>query len=63
MTRNRRSQSLLTLRSAVIIMIGLQAAAVTGILTYLAGNRLATAALAGAMAFGGAIAFAQSSIS
>jgi len=63
MARNDRSQEpLLSLRSAVVILIGLQAAAATGFRTYAAGNPVATATLAGAAAFGTTVAFARSAI-
>jgi len=61
-TQSSGQQSLLSLRTAVILLIGVQAAVVAGILTYLAGNPPATAALAGVTAFGGAVAFAHSAI-
>ncbi|MFH8566157.1 hypothetical protein [Streptomyces sp. NPDC017988] len=64
MVRNDRSQEpLLSLRSAVVFLIGLQAAAAAGCLTYAAGSPLATAALAGGAAFGATVAFARSAIS
>ncbi|MEU9488011.1 hypothetical protein AB0D83_30965 [Streptomyces decoyicus] len=63
MLRNNRSQEpLLSLRSAVVFLIGLQAAAAAGLLTYTSGNSLATAALAGGAAFGATVAFARSAI-
>ncbi|MFJ4057529.1 hypothetical protein [Streptomyces albogriseolus] len=63
MARNDRSQEpLLSLRSAVVFLIGLQAATVTGFLTYAAGSPLATAALSGGAAFGATVAFARSVI-
>ncbi len=64
MARNDRSQEpLLSLRSAVVFLIGLQAAVAAGYLTYAAGSPLATAALAGGAAFGATVAFARSAIS
>jgi hypothetical protein len=53
---------MLSLRSAVVFLISLQAAAAAGFLTYAAGNPLATAALAGGSAFGATVAFARSAI-
>lgn len=64
MARNDRSQEpLLSLRSAVVFLISLQAAAAAGFLTYASGNPLAAAALAGGAAFGATVAFARSAIS
>jgi len=63
MARSDRSQEpLLSLRSAVVFLIGLQAAGAAGFLTYAAGSPLASAALAGGAAFGATIAFARSAI-
>ena len=64
MASNDRSQEpLLSLRSAVVFLISLQAAGVAGFLTYAAGNPLATAALASGAAFGATVAFVHSAIS
>ncbi|WP_249400211.1 hypothetical protein [Streptomyces argyrophylli] len=63
MARNDRSQEpLLSLRSAVVFLIGLQAAAATGFLTHAAGSPLATVALSGGAAFGATVVFARSAI-
>lgn len=63
MTRKSKDQEpLLSLRSAVVFLIGTQAAGVAGILAHMAGTPLATAVLTGTAAFGGAIAFARSAI-
>ncbi|MFJ2566542.1 hypothetical protein ACIO02_27025 [Streptomyces sp. NPDC087568] len=63
MARNDRSQEpLLSLRSAVVFLISLQAAAAAGFLTHAAGSPLATAALAGGATFGATVAFARSAI-
>ena len=63
MARNDRSQEpLLSLGSAVVFLIGLQAAGAAGFLTYAAGRPSATAALAGGAAFGATVAFARSAI-
>ncbi|MER7350467.1 hypothetical protein ABT390_34235 [Streptomyces aurantiacus] len=56
---NSTSEPLLSLRTAVVFLIGLQAAAAAGLLTYAAGSPLASAALAGGAAFGSAVALAQ----
>jgi hypothetical protein len=52
----------MTVRVAVILMLGLQVAVVTGVLTVLAGNAWAVAVLAAGGAFAGAVAFARSVI-
>ncbi|MET7702718.1 hypothetical protein [Streptomyces sp. NPDC005485] len=64
MARNDRSQEpLLSLRSAVVFLIVLQAATAACFLTYAAGSPLATAALASGAGFGATVAFARSAIS
>ena len=63
MTRNQTPQhSLLTLRAAVVFLIGIMAAVGVGSLTYLSGNSLAASALAGSAAFGASVTFAHSII-
>ncbi|MEV7789674.1 hypothetical protein AB0926_04925 [Streptomyces griseoincarnatus] len=63
MARSDRSQEpLLSLRSAVVFLIGLQVATAAGFLAHAAGSPLATAALAGGAAFGATVAFARSAI-
>ncbi|MFG3172294.1 hypothetical protein [Streptomyces sp. NPDC048200] len=52
----------MSLRSAVVFLISLQTAAGTCLLTYVAGNPLATAVLAGGAAFGATVAFTHSAI-
>ncbi|MFD7973019.1 hypothetical protein [Streptomyces clavifer] len=60
--RDRSQEPLLSLRSAVVFLIGFQAAAAAGILTFAAGSPLSTSALAGGAAFGAAVAFTRSVI-
>lgn len=64
MTRpsDRSQEPLVTVRSAVILMLGLQVAVATGVLTVLAGNTWTIAVLAAGGAFAGAVAFARSVI-
>ncbi|MGW5249862.1 hypothetical protein ACWEQN_40000 [Streptomyces sp. NPDC004129] len=63
MTRNQTpQQSLLTLRAAVVFLIGIVAAVGVGALTYLSSNSLAASVLAGSTAFGASVTFAHSII-
>ena len=63
MTGNQaHQQSLLTLRAAVVFLIGLMSAGGVGALTYLSGNSLAASVLAGGTAFGASVAFAHTII-
>ncbi|MEU8522896.1 hypothetical protein [Streptomyces sp. NBC_01216] len=52
----------MTVRAAVILMLGTQVAVAAGVLTLLAGNAWALAVLAAGGAFAGTIAFARSVI-
>ncbi|MFK4152906.1 hypothetical protein ACI2LV_13115 [Streptomyces fungicidicus] len=54
---------LLSLRSAIILLLGAFAATGAGVLTYLAQRDTATAALAGGTAFAGAVLFFHSVVS
>lgn len=59
---DRSQEPLVTLRGAVILMLGLQVAVVTGALIVLAGNAWTVAALTAGGAFAGTVAFARSVI-
>lgn len=52
----------MTVRAAVILMLGTQVAVAAGALTVLAGNTWAVAVLAAGGAFAGSVAFARSMI-
>lgn len=54
--------SLVTLRSAVILMLGLQVAAATAALTIIAGSSWAVAVLAAGPAFLGSVMFGRTAI-
>jgi hypothetical protein len=55
---NRPPQTpLLTTRTAVVLLLGLLCGATAGVLTYLAGDNIAAAILAGLATMGAAIAF------
>ncbi|MEV6477028.1 hypothetical protein [Streptomyces sp. NPDC051657] len=60
--RDRSQEPLLSLRSAVVFLIGVQAAAAAGILTFAAGSPWSTSALAAGAAFGATVAFIRSVI-
>jgi hypothetical protein len=59
---DRSQQPLVTVRGAVILMLGLQVAVATGVLTVLAGSTWTVAVLAAGGAYVGAVAFARSVI-
>jgi hypothetical protein len=59
---DRSQEPLMTVRAAVILMLGTQIAVAAGVLTVLAGNPWAIAALAAGGAFAGTVAFARSVI-
>ncbi|MFJ2110069.1 hypothetical protein ACIOHH_36530 [Streptomyces microflavus] len=60
MARHDRSQEpLLSLRSAVVFLIGIQTAAAAGILTFAASSLLPTSALAAGATFGATVAFTR----
>ncbi|MFI8348043.1 hypothetical protein [Streptomyces sp. NPDC085596] len=59
---DRSQEPLMTVRAAVILMMGTQIAVAAGVLTVLAGNPWAIAALAAGGAFAGTVAFARSVI-
>jgi hypothetical protein len=59
---DRSQEPLMTVRTAVILMVGLQVAVATAVLTVLAGSTWTLAALAAGAAFTGAVAFARSVI-
>ncbi len=52
----------MTVRAAVIVILGTQIAVAAGVLTVLAGNTWAVAVLAAGGAFAGTVAFARSVI-
>lgn len=63
MSRNQAGpRPLLSLRAAVVFLIGIVAAISTVALTYLAGNPPAAAVTAGGAAFGATVAFSHSII-
>ncbi|CAM5325248.1 MULTISPECIES: hypothetical protein [Streptomyces] len=55
-------EPLMTVRAAVILMLGTQMAVAAGVLTVLAGNAWAVAVLAAGGTFAGTVAFARSVI-
>lgn len=55
-------EPLLSLRAAVILLLGVQVAVLTAVLILLAGNRWPAAVLGAGAAFTGAVAFARSVI-
>ncbi|MFE5049043.1 hypothetical protein ACFRAI_22305 [Streptomyces sp. NPDC056637] len=59
---DRSQEPLMTVRAAVILMLGTQIAVAAAVLTVLAGNAWAVAALAAGGAFAGTVAFARSVI-
>lgn len=59
---DRSQEPLMTVRAAVILILGVQVAVAAGVLTVLAGNAWAVAVLAGGGAFAGTVAFARSVI-
>ncbi|MET9847855.1 hypothetical protein [Streptomyces ossamyceticus] len=59
---DRSQEPLMTVRAAVILMLGTQIAVAAGVLTVLAGNAWAVAVLAAGGAFAGTVAFARSMI-
>ncbi|MBD2835124.1 hypothetical protein OOK43_31990 [[Kitasatospora] papulosa] len=59
---DRSQEPLITVRAAVILILGTQIAVVAGVLTVLAGNAWAVAVLAAGGAFAGTVAFARSVI-
>ncbi|PNG23839.1 hypothetical protein [Streptomyces cahuitamycinicus] len=59
---DRSQEPLMTVRAAVILMLGTQIAVAAGVLTVLAGNAWAVAVLAAGGAFVGTVAFARSVI-
>lgn len=59
---DRSQEPLVTVRGAVILMLGLQVAVAAGVLTVLAGSAWTVAVLTGGGAFIGAVAFARSVI-
>ncbi|WP_327250099.1 hypothetical protein [Streptomyces sp. NBC_01320] len=63
MSRNQTGQQpLINLRAAVVFLIGALVAMTTGALTYVSGNPVPAALLAGGAAFGASVAFAHSII-
>ncbi|MDH6455515.1 MULTISPECIES: hypothetical protein [unclassified Streptomyces] len=58
----RSQEPLMTLRAAVILILGLQIAVAAGVLTVLAGRTWAVAVLAAGGSFAGTVAFARSVI-
>jgi hypothetical protein len=59
---DQSQEPLMTVRAAVILMLGTQIAVAAGVLTVLAGNAWAVAVLAAGAAFAGTVAFARSVI-
>ena len=59
---DRSQEPLMSVRSAVILMLGTQIAVAAAVLTMLAGNAWAVAVLAAGGAFAGTVAFARSVI-
>ncbi|MEU1124661.1 hypothetical protein ABZ371_14095 [Streptomyces sp. NPDC005899] len=59
---DRAQEPLMTVRVAVILMLGTQIAVAAGVLTVLAGNEWAVAVLAAGGGFAGTVAFARSVI-
>ncbi|GAA4658660.1 hypothetical protein GCM10023347_07450 [Streptomyces chumphonensis] len=59
---DRSQEPLMTVRAAVILMLGTQVAVAAGVLTVLAGNAWAVGVLAAGGAFASAVAFARSVI-
>ncbi|GAA5012499.1 hypothetical protein [Streptomyces hyderabadensis] len=59
---DRAQEPLMTVRAAVIVILGTQIAVAAGVLTVLAGNTWAVAVLAAGGAFAGTVAFARSVI-
>ncbi|NED22268.1 hypothetical protein G3I31_30190 [Streptomyces sp. SID9913] len=59
---DRSQEPLMTVRAAVILMLGTQIAVAAGVLTVLAGNGWAVAVLATGGAFAGTVTFARSVI-
>lgn len=59
---DRSQEPLMSVRAAVILMLGTQMAVAAGVLTVLAGNAWAVAVLAAGGTFAGTVAFTRSVI-